>query len=149
MKKIFIIGLIGFAAFTTNSAFAQLRKIPAEVTNSLIEKFPNATNIEWTDQLVDYKVAFDADGKKYEAKFTNKGAWKLTVLQLSLDKLPNRVNLGLLKTEYAEWEITGLAFIQSPKKNNMYKITVAKNNINKKDLLFNPDGQLVKDSFTF
>ena len=149
MKKIFIIGLIGFAGFTTNLAFAQLRKIPAEVTNSLIDRFPNATNIEWQDQLVDYKVAFDDNGKKYEVKFTNKGGWKLTVLQLSIDKLPKRVSLGLLKTEYAEWEITGLAFIQSPKKNNLYKITVSKNSINKKVLLFNPDGKLVKDSFTF
>jgi uncharacterized protein YxeA len=149
MKKIFIIGLIGLTGITVNTAYAQLRKIPAEVTNSLIGKFPNATNIEWKDQLVDFKAAFDADGKKYEAKFTNKGEWKLTVIELSINKLPKRVSLGLLKTDYAEWEITGLALVQSPKKNNLYKITVAKNNINKKELLFNPDGQLVKDSFTF
>jgi len=149
MKTKLMIALFAIAVSTTNVAHAQLRKIPAEVTNSFAQKFPNATNVEWKDQLVDFKVAFDVNDKKYEAKFSNKGEWKVSIQEISVDKLPKKVVNGFSKSEYAQWEIKSVAFVQMPRKNNQYKITVAKNELNKKDLLFSPDGQLLKDSFTF
>ena len=50
---------------------------------------------------------------------------------------------------YDELEIREVTILETPENKSQYKITVAKNSINKKDLLFNADGQLVKDNFTF
>jgi hypothetical protein len=79
----------------------------------------------------------------------NDGAWKSTERIIKLDYLPKSVKKGFSKGEYAKWEIREVTILETPENKNQYKITVAKNNINKKDLLFNADGQLVKEDFTF
>jgi hypothetical protein len=147
-KKIFI-ALVAVTGFSMQAAHAQLRKVPAEVTNNFTGKFPDATNVEWQDQLVDFKVTFDEKDKNYVVKFMNDGAWKSTERIIKLDYLPKSVKKGFSKGEYAKWEIREVTILETPENKNQYKITVAKNNINKKDLLFNADGQLVKEDFTF
>ncbi|MCC6584009.1 MAG: PepSY-like domain-containing protein [Chitinophagales bacterium] len=148
MKKNIMIAMIA-ALFSVNAVYAQLRKIPAEVTNNFTEKFPDATNVEWQDQLVDFKVVFDENDKNYRVKFSNNGEWKMTERIIKKDFLPTSVIKGFSRGEYAKWEIKEVTIVETPETNNQYKITVAKNSLNKKDLLFNTDGQLVKDNFTF
>lgn len=149
MKKKIIITLFAIVVFSVNTLHAQLRTIPAEVTNGFTEKYPDATNVVWQDQLVDYKVSFDENGNTYKAKFSNKGEWKITERQIALEFLPKSVNKGFSKSEYADWEIMDLSIVKTPESDRQYKLTVAKNKINKRDLLFNEDGYLVKDNFTF
>lgn len=148
MREKMIMTVFAVAAFSTNVAYAQLRKIPAEVTNVFTDKFPNATNIEWQDQLVDYKATFTDDGKNYSVKFSNNGEWKITERIIKKDFLPKSVIKGFSKGEYAKWEIKEVTIVEMPDYKKHFKITVAKNNLNKRDLLYNADGQLVKDNFT-
>ena len=82
------------ALFSVNAVYAQLRKIPAEVTNNFTEKFPDATNVEWQDQLVDFKVVFDENDKNYRVKFSNNGEWKITERIIKKDFLPTSVVKG-------------------------------------------------------
>ena len=119
MKKKILIALVAVTGFSMNTAHAQLRKVPAEVTNNFSGKFPDATNVEWQERII------------------------------KLDYLPKAVKKGFSKGEYGKWEIREVTILETPENKSQYKITVAKNNINKKDLLFNADGQLVKDNFTF
>jgi hypothetical protein len=149
MKKKILIAFVAIAGFSMNTAQAQLRKVPAEVTNNFTSKFPDATNVEWQDQLVDFKVTFDEKDKNYMVKFTNDGEWKSTERIIKLDYLPKMVIKGFSKGEYAKWEVKEVTILETPENKNRYKITVAKNNINKRDLLFNADGQLEKENFTF
>ena len=149
MKKKIMIALFAVASFSVNIAHAQLRKVPAEVTNSFAEKFPNATNIEWQDQLVDFKASFQENDKNYRAKFANNGEWIITERIIKKDFLPSSVIKGFSKGEYAKWEIKEVTITETPESKAQFKITVSKNNLNKKDLLFNTDGQLVKENFTF
>ena len=72
MKKKILIALVAVTGFSMNTAHAQLRKVPAEVTNNFSGKFPDATNVEWQDQMVDFKVTFDENDKNYElCKYPN------------------------------------------------------------------------------
>ena len=148
-KKSILLFLFAATLFTTKQAHAQLRKIPAEVTNSFSEKFPDATNVEWRDQLIDFKVFFNEDDNKYVAKFSNQGEWKVTEQLIEIETLPKEVELGFSKSQYANWEIKEAAIIETPSSTTQYRIMVAKNNLNKKDLLFSNEGQLLKDNFTF
>lgn len=134
---------------TANLANAQFRKIPAEVTNAFAAKFPDATNIEWKDQLVDYKVYFDEDGNNYVAKFDNQGLWIITEQIINQEGLPTGVKNGLSMSLYSDWEVRYVSIVDKPENNKQYRITVAKNSINKKDLLFSSEGKLLKNNFTF
>lgn len=149
MKKKVIIALFAVAAFSVNIAHAQLRKVPAEVTNSFMEKFPNAINVEWQDQLVDFRASFQENDKNYRAKFANNGDWIITERIIKKDYLPSSVIKGFSKGEYSKWEIKEVTITETPEYKAQFKITVSKNNLNKKDLLYNTNGQLVKENFTF
>ncbi len=149
MKKKIIITLFAVVTFSVNAVYAQLSKIPIEVTNNFSTKFPNATNAEWHDELIDFKVTFDENEKKYRVKFANNGDWKITERIIIKDYLPTSVTKGFIRGEYAKWEIKEVTIVGTPGNKAQYKITVAKKNLNKKDLLFNVDGKLVKDNLTF
>ena len=49
MKRIssLVMAMMMFAVF--NVTHAQIRKIPAEVTEAFKEKYPNTKNVEWKD----------------------------------------------------------------------------------------------------
>jgi hypothetical protein len=57
---------------------------------------------------------------------------------------------GLSKSKYAgaEWEIRDVTVKYLPGNVTQYQIQVAKNDVQKKNLLFSNDGQLLKDNNT-
>lgn len=54
---------------------AQIRKIPAVVTDAFKYKYRNAESVEWKDKLSHFVVYFQLNGDKYEAYFKNDGTW--------------------------------------------------------------------------
>ncbi|MHA4809043.1 PepSY-like domain-containing protein [Flavitalea flava] len=128
---------------------AQLRKIPAPVTTAFEAKYPGATQVEWKDQLTDFKATFtSSDNTKCEAKFSSKGVWKKTEQQITEPSLPSAVRNGFAKSKYSEWKVKDTYILHSSDKAVQYHIVVAKSDIDKKHLLFNSHGKMLKDNFT-
>ena len=75
-----------------SSADAQIRKIPAEVTDAFKEKYPNASSVEWKDKLTNFVAVFTEDSIQYEARFNKRGVWKDTEHAIDTDELPAEVN---------------------------------------------------------
>jgi len=74
MKQIFPVLLFVFGlSLTTATVNAQIRKIPATVTDSFKEKYPGATGVEWRDKLSVFTAVFKNDGLNYEARYNSKG----------------------------------------------------------------------------
>ena len=74
MKKIiYIAGLFIILAITTTKSYAQLRKIPAEVTNAFQEKYPNAKSVEWRDKLSSFTASFQLDSTMYSSAIRANG----------------------------------------------------------------------------
>ncbi len=138
------------AVSITCGASAQLRKIPAEVTNAFSEKYPNAKNVEWRDELKDFKVTFSLDSAagSYTAKYAHKGDWKVTEKEITEAALPDEIRQSLSKSLYADWKTRSVYILYFPADMTEYHIIVAKSDINKKNLLFSKDGKLLKDNFT-
>ena len=67
----------------TYTVNAQIRKLPAEVTNSFSEKYPDAKNVEWKDKLSNFSADFEWKDEKYEAHFNKKGDWQNSIPMMS------------------------------------------------------------------
>ena len=127
---------------------AQIRKIPAVVTESFKSKYPNASNVEWKDKLTGFVAHFDQGSAKFEAKFSNKGEWQQTEHATTEADLPAAIKDGLAKSKYADWKATEFYTRDLPGNKTQYRISVEKSDLQKKNLLFSSEGQLLKDSMT-
>ena len=149
MKKLimFFSGLM-FIAFAGYQANAQVRKIPASVTDSFKQKYPAASKVEWKDQITNFGVSFQLDSAKCDAKFSNKGQWQETEQNVKKENLPVEVTDGLSKSKYADWAIKSAIKIDLPGNVTQYRLRVVKSDIQKKVLTFSNEGRLLKDNST-
>ncbi|MGN6435250.1 MAG: PepSY-like domain-containing protein [Agriterribacter sp.] len=148
MKKILLLTLIFSGIGFLQSATAQIRKIPAEVTNAFSEKYADAKNVEWSDKLKNFVAAFELDGNKYEARFNKKGEWLSTENEIEAGELPDEVKDGLAKSKYADWETKSVYKIDLPDDKVQYRVHVVKTSVQQKNLLFSDAGKLLKDNLT-
>ena len=150
MKVIFrLIPALLLVMAMTSSADAQIRKIPAEVTDAFKEKYPEASNVEWKDKLTYFVAVFKQDGVQYEARFTKKGDWKDTENAIETEELPEEVNEGYGKSKYAdEWKIEAAYKIVLPNDQVQYRVLARKSDLQKKNILFSSEGRLLKDNMT-
>lgn len=149
MKRVFPYFLVLALVITTTAAsVAQVRKIPAEVTEAFKQKYPEATNVEWRDKLSNFSAVFESDNVQYEARFNSKGEWQLTENEIDESDLPEAVRDGYDKSKYAEWEIGKVHKIELSDGSFQYRVEAVKNDVRKKNLYFNSEGRLVKDRIT-
>jgi Putative beta-lactamase-inhibitor-like, PepSY-like len=149
MKKLLTVSFF-FALImsSTASSFAQFRSIPAEVTEALKSKYPDAVNVSWKDKVTVFAAGFEMGNEKYEARFTDKGEWKSTEKQINENDLPEDVKDGWEKSKYADWDLKVIYTIELPDNVMQYRLQVAKSDIQKKNLLFDSDGKLLRDNLT-
>lgn len=128
---------------------AQIRKIPAAVTEAFEKNYPNAKHVEWRDRLSHFTASFQNEGKSMVAQFESDGTWIKSETIIPIAEIPTEVKDGFDKSKYRTWTIGEIALIQQPEETEMYyRILVRKNSINKKYLHFNPKGQLSKETPT-
>lgn len=147
MKKPLILACL-IALLAGSASFAQLRKIPAEVTNSFTEKYPKASNVEWNDKLTGFVAEFMLDDESYMATFNNKGEWENTEKQIDENEIPSVVKDSYDKSKYAEWEIGAFHKIELADGSIHYRIQAIKSDIQKKNLYFSDKGRLLRDKIT-
>ncbi|HXO78033.1 MAG TPA: PepSY-like domain-containing protein [Puia sp.] len=151
MKKLLYLTLIFGALFTAAGAKAQFGSIPGVVTDSFKVKYPDAKSVSWSGKLSSFNATFTLGNEKHIAKFNKKGEWQNTTKEISRDAMPSPIKDGLAKSKYAnptEWEVRSVTVRYLPGSITQYIILVAKNDIQKRSLLFSNDGQLMKDGNT-
>ena len=145
MKRIFFL-LLFFAAFTLTNA--QIRKIPAAVTDAFAQRYPHATKVEWKDKLQYFEASFELNGSEISADFSSKGEWQGSERNMNFDDLPAEVKDGFAKSKYTDWDKKSVTEVQEPGKPLAYKINISKSDLQKKNLLFDANGKLLKESIT-
>jgi hypothetical protein len=143
MKRIFLFLLFLAVVVFAN---AQLRKIPAEVTDAFASRYPHATKVEWRDKLQFFEASFQLNGSSIIADFSSKGEWESSERVLNFDDLPDEVRDGFLKSRYSDWKKNAIAEAQELGKPLQYRISVQKSGIQKKNLYFDADGKLIKEN---
>jgi len=134
--------------FTFMSTKAQIREVPKEVEQVFTAQYAGAEDIEYKDHLLNVKVHFTLKGEKMVATYTNKGLWKETEKVISFDQLSEDVKDGLQKSKYADWKVVEVKALYRPYNVELFRIKVEKNEIKKKNLLFNTKGRLQDDEIT-
>ena len=148
MKKLFFILATGFVLFSMNPLQAQIRKIPAEVTESFKEKYADSKNVEWKDKVTFFQANFEMKGDKYEARFNSKGQWQEREKAIEKDHLPSDVKDGFDKSKFSDWEVRSVAWVENKDAAIQYRVLVKKNSVEKKYLFFNEQGKLLRESIT-
>lgn len=146
MKKTLLIGLL----FMMSSAalFAQIRKIPAEVTDAFAKRYPHAEKVEWRDKLSYFQADFELNSVSMSAHFSSKGEWQSTEMVMDYDDLPEDVIDGFAKSKYEDWEIKETVKVERFSKPLQYRLLVKKSGVQKKYLFFNTDGKLEREALT-
>ena len=130
------------------SVFAQGVNLPPLVSSAFNSKYPTAQKVQWNDQGSEYKAVFNADGDRYEAKYSNNGNWLISQRDIQLSALPAVIKNNLSKTDFSGWNIKQAYVLFLPGMITQYRVVIAKSDNNTKSLLFSQDGKLLKDSFT-
>lgn len=146
-KILFAIGITSVLIFSGFSSKAQIRKIPAEVTDNFTAKFPGASAVEWKDRLTGFSANFKDRDTAYIASFDNKGNWEATEHNIEQAALPAAVQDGFEKSRFADWDVNNIIYIDTPD-GVKYRIEVGKGDIKKRNLYFNENGRLLKDKLT-
>ena len=143
MKKFFcLFFFISVVAFSN----AQLRKIPAEVTDAFASRYPHATHVEWKDKLQYFEASFQLNESTLTADFSSNGDWQKSEREIDEDDLPDEVKDGFDKSKYTDWQTNGAYEIQELGKPLQYRINVQKSGIQKKNLFFDADGKLLREA---
>jgi len=137
------------ALIITGSSFTQIRKTPAAVTTAFEKQYPNATKVQYEDNLLNVQVYFVSDSGKMIARYNSDGVWKETERAYTFESLPQDVKNGFDKSKYAaEWKVKETSIIYMPNDEIRYRVKVEKNDLQKKYLFFDRSGRLIKDSMT-
>jgi len=148
MKKLIPSLLLVCSLALTNCLVAQVRSVPATVTEAFKSKYPNASNVEWKDKLSGFVAVFDQNNSHLEARFNNKAVWQYTEEKVGESTLPAAVKDGYDKSKWADWKLEGVTKIDLPGDKVQYRLHVVKSDLQKKNLVFNSEGRLLKDNST-
>ena len=142
MKKLFVLMLS--AVFISASAFANVpfARIPARVTDAFHARYTDATNVEWTHGLTNYKAKFNLGMESFSAKFDRHGRWLASDRMVTTDRMPRSVQNTLRKTRYGRWEIKSSYVEYKPDEQPRYHV-LAVNGTNWEMMVFDRDGYWV------
>jgi hypothetical protein len=151
MKKQFVLLSavnIFFGIFCITGS-SQIRQLPEVVRESFQNQYPSATNVAYTDKLVEVDVSFVDSGYTCRARYTSKGEWENTDKQIRMEQLPESVNDGYNKSKYAaDWKIDEIYEVDIPDNIKEYKLVVERGTITHKNLYFSLEGRLLSDNLS-
>ncbi|RYG16786.1 MAG: hypothetical protein EOO07_12510 [Chitinophagaceae bacterium] len=142
----FLLAILLILAF--NFSYSQITSVPQSAKDAFAKQYPTAQDIDWSNDVVNVNVRFSLEGESMNAEYSNKGIWKNTFQNSSVEKLPAAVQDGLSKSKYADREVTDVKIVHLPANVTQYRIKVEKNDVQKKYLYFNETGKLVRDAIT-
>ena len=93
-------------------------------------------------------VSFKLKGRDMLAEYSIKGIWKSTSKEVSFNQLPAAIKDGFKKSKYADRTLLDIKMISYPANVIQYRIKTGKNDVEKKYLFFNEDGQLIRETIT-
>ena len=148
MKKQLVIVLC-ILSFSTTVAIGQFRKIPAGVTDAFKNKYPDATEVSWSDKISAFQASFTLNNEKLEADFSSKGVWKKTSKELNITNLPTAIDEGFKSSKYhTDWTLKSAIETQKEDLSYEYRLLIEKSALQKKYLYFNQEGKLLREAVT-
>ncbi len=148
MRFLFSSLLIVILSLSSLTGNAQVTSVPEQAKENFFKQYPGATNVKWSNDVVNVNVRFEEDGDKLNAEYSNKGIWKNTLKDWTFDKLPEDVKQGFQKSKFADREVSDVKKLYLPGNVIQYRLKAEKNDVEKKYLFFNGEGRLLRSAVT-
>lgn len=148
MKRYLVLLFLGAGLALTATTFAQIRKIPAQVTDAFKSRYPHAEKVEWKDKISSFEAGFILNGFEMTANFSSKGDWERSEKKIKFADLPDAVKEGFEKSKYTGWEKSAAVEIDESSEPLVYRILIKKSGVQKKYLFFNNNGRLNREAVT-
>ena len=132
-----------FALFFAFNTSAQVLNIPEKSKKDFETRFPNAENVEWTNNLARYVVDFTLDNAGYRSHYYINGSWWYTEKFLEKEQLPQPVITSYEKSRISDWEYLSSAFVENKNNLKAYRLE-AKRGIEKKYIYYDENGKEIK-----
>jgi Putative beta-lactamase-inhibitor-like, PepSY-like len=147
--KITHIASLSLLLLAAVNSVSQPTKVPQVVQDSLFRQYPDAQNVKWSNEVFYLAASFESNGEKMVAEYNTKGVWRGTKKNWTYEKLPAAVLDAFKKHKYADWPVTEVKIVSTPKEPELYRLTIERNEIEKKNLFFNKEGRLMRDTITW
>lgn len=132
-----------FCLSLVTCAFSQVVNIPEATKKSFSEKYPEAKEVKWTNNVTNYTAGFSINENKYVAHYHLDGTWKYTEKFIEKSALPKQVMNSYQKSRIASLDYISSAFIENSHGEKAYRIE-AKNGVEKIFLFFDKKGKELK-----
>jgi hypothetical protein len=146
MKLICIPVLILAFLAISPEGYSQITSIPEQAKENFFKQYPDAENVQWSNDLVNVNARFVQDGNQMNAEYNNNGIWKRTLKDWTFEKLSGDVKDGFEKSKYAGKQVLEVKVLYLPGFVIQYRLKVSKNNVENKFLYFNTTGRLLRSA---
>ncbi|WP_455586924.1 PepSY-like domain-containing protein [Bacteroides sp.] len=137
-------GVLIAILITATSAFAGYA--PGKVQAALKKMYPTANDIAWSQDDGYYCADFMMNGLEKNVWFNAQGQWAMTQTELvSTDRLSPAVYNAFSMSNYDDWEVLDVTYVEFPKWEPIIVIKVGQANIDiKYQLFYTPKGELLR-----
>tara|TARA_R100000935_G_C2794954_1_gene147737 strand:- start:548 stop:985 length:438 start_codon:yes stop_codon:yes gene_type:complete len=133
------------ALFTTAAVSAQdlsVDQIPTDLSNNFQKAYPNASDVEWEKEGMNFKVEFDNEKMENEIWYSTEGTMVKSEMEIDENDLPSAIS-EMIKSKYPEYNVDEVDLINEDGK-KMYEIELEKWFSDDVKLLLTENGELVK-----
>lgn len=135
--------LLGVFAFQSCDKDDLAHPESKEVEKTFVEKYPNASQVEW-EKKGNYWIAdFYFNHQEMEAWFEKNGTWRMTEINIAFDALPEPVKTAFSSGEYQTWAIDDIDMVERKDVETVYVLETEKGN-KEYSLYYSPAGTLIK-----
>ena len=142
-RSLFVVTLL----LTTHFLNAQVVNIPDKAKNHFAKKYPAATDVEWSNNVVNYAVRFELDTLELTAHYSVDGEWTYTDHAQDYETFPEEVKKSVTKSRFSDWKIESSAFVENSKNEKLFRVEF-KNGVNKRYVFYQENGKEVRSTVT-
>jgi len=140
--RVAIIALIATA--TMNAQDLETSEVPESFTEGLLEKYPNATDIEWEKNGTDYKVEFEVGRMEHEIWFNKEGESVRVEQEITTARMPQGL-VDIINRDYANYKIDSVEAIEKDGRTT-YKVELEKSWNEQLIITYTKEGRVVNFS---
>jgi uncharacterized membrane protein YkoI len=141
MKTIFLLGIIGFTVGCSNAQKSTESKTPEAVTTAFAKKYPSVKKVAWEDEGKTYEAEFTMNKIEYSAVFDASGNFLEEEAEIKVTELPASVT-NYCKKNYADHKLSEAAKIIDANGKLMYEAEMKKGKVHF-DALFDANGNII------
>ena len=138
---------LALAMFTIIYADAQVINIPKATKDHFAKKYPDAKEVDWHNNLVNYEVKFRNSNGVHRAYYHLDGTWDFTETYIESSQVPGAVTASLAKSRYSDWKLGSTSLVENNKGQKLYRLEVKKG-VEKMFVFYDKNGKEIKTSVT-